>query len=394
MKILILTPVFPYPPYAGSDIRNFNFIKYLSEKNEITLISFIESVEDEESIKKLSEYCSQIELVKREKRSKLRRFIRLLFFRMPDLNYYYYSKEMKKKILQLVELYNFDIIQFESSRMGYYIADLEVNSLKILDQHNVEFLLTKRGAGRLKLSLLEKFAWSMEWNKLRQYELSLCKKFDRCLAVSKLDMKILEELIPDLKIDIIPNGVDCEYFYPSEEDGENLIFTGMMESTTNVDAVMFFCEEIFPLVLKIYPQMKFYIVGKKPPDIVTRLADGKNVFVTGWVKDVRPYISNSIIGVVPLRIGSGTRIKILEAMAMGKPVVTTALGCEGLEVTNGKDIIIADEPSLFANKVIQLIKDRDLRKQIGREARKLVKEKYDWKSIIERLNMIYEEMMM
>ena len=169
-----------------------------------------------------------------------------------------------------------------------------------------------------------------------------------------------------------------------------MLFTGTIRYFPNKDAVLYFYNEIFPLIKRAIPEVKFYVVGNQPPKNVIKLASSGDVVVTGRVEDVRPYFDKSAVFVCPLRSGSGMQAKILEAMAMGVPVVTTSLGFEALDAVAGRDILVADDPKRFAEEVIRLVKDRDLRQYIAQNARKLVEEKYDWSSIVERLEAVYE----
>jgi glycosyltransferase involved in cell wall biosynthesis len=193
-------------------------------------------------------------------------------------------------------------------------------------------------------------------------------------------------------IRIVPNGVDTDFFTPGTDpvDPNRLVFTGAIDYRPNTDGVLYFCAEILPRIHAAEPGATFAIVGRTPPRQVRRLAH--RVLVTGTVPDVRPWMRQAAVFVVPLRVGSGTRLKILEAMATGCAVVSTSLGCEGLEVAPGEDILIGDTPETFAEQVVRCLRDPDLRAQLGARGRALVERRYRWEAIGEELAAFYQEL--
>jgi len=229
---------------------------------------------------------------------------------------------------------------------------------------------------------------------VKRYETEIARWFDRVTMVSSLDRDHLLSINDSVPISIVPMGVDLEYFQPDhKEDGPNLLFTGIMRYFPNCDAVTYFYHEIFPLVKKAVPNAKFYIVGNSPTKKLMKLMADDDVIVTGRVEDVRPYFDRSTVFVCPLRSGSGMQTKLLEAMAMEVPIVTTSLGFEALDAVAGRDMIVADDAEKFAQEVIRLLKDRELRQSMTQKARKLVEEKYGWPAVIRQLNMVYEDIM-
>jgi len=261
--------------------------------------------------------------------------------------------------------------------------------------HNI----TSQQYGRL--SLVEK-RWG---RKLRTWinsvtmgywEPRYAEKFDRSATVSEADRQLLLKANPRLHVDIIPNGVDTENFQPlplpDEKAMPSLMFIGNMGYPPCVDAALYFCKEIFPLIRRKIPTAEFWIVGRSPRPEVLEL-DGDGVHVTGQVEGVIPYYQQSTICVVPLRAGGGTRLKILEAMALGRPVVSTTIGCEGLEVVDGQNILIADTPEQFTEKVMRLFNDKELYRSISTNGRRLVETSYGWDKISERLMEVYKEML-
>jgi glycosyltransferase involved in cell wall biosynthesis len=227
------------------------------------------------------------------------------------------------------------------------------------------------------------------------WEPRYAERFDRCTTVSEVDQRLLMNANPRLHVDVIPNGVDIEKYQPLPSPRENvsasLMFIGNMGYPPCADAALYFCSEIFPLIRQAINAAELWIVGRDPGTEVLQLNSG-NIHVTGRVDDVVSYYRQSPICVVPLRAGGGTRLKILEAMALGRPVVSTTIGCEGLNVIDGEHLLIADTPEQFAEKTVLLLSDRQLYQHISANGRQLVETCYSWDKIAERLMEVYTEM--
>jgi glycosyltransferase involved in cell wall biosynthesis len=266
--------------------------------------------------------------------------------------------------------------------MGCY--RLGTGAVRILDAHNVEFDNYRRMSLHAS-SLFRKKYYGRESRLLRLEEAEACRRHDAIFATSERDRRLLETLVPGVPKFVIPNGVDPSYFTPAAGSPEpaSLVFSGMMAYVPNNDGMLYFLDEIFPLIRAKVPGLKVYIVGNRPPKSLLERAS-ESVIVTGYVEDVRPFISKASVYIVPLRMGSGTRLKILEAMSMGKPVVTTSIGCEGLDVVNGETAVIADDPLSFAGSVVDLLGDGQMRERLSRNGMELVRQKYDW-SVVDGL---------
>jgi glycosyltransferase involved in cell wall biosynthesis len=233
----------------------------------------------------------------------------------------------------------------------------------------------------------------LEYSKFKIDEIALWEKYDGITTTSIRDKEVIKKYVSGMKIEVIPNGVDTSYFKPAPTNSieKALVFTGTMDYYPNVDGMAFFIREILPIILKEEPDLKLYIVGKNPPSQMKKF-ENSNIVITGFVNDIRPFVQRAAVYVVPLRVGGGTRLKILEAMAMEKPVVSTPIGCEGLEVEDEKNILIASDPHSFASYVLKLLRDATLRMRLGREGRQLVESKYDWLSISEKLESFYDRL--
>ena len=337
----------------------------------------------------MREYCDQVRTVEFSSLKAYRNCLMFSSFAEPFQVTYWHSHEMQRQVDEMMNSGGFDIIHAQFFRMAQYVTKY-TEHCKVLDSCDSYSLNLSRRA-RLDRGVL----WPLlkvEANKVKQYETEIARWFDRVTMVSSLDRDHLLSINDSVPISIVPMGVDLEYFQPNhEEDGPNLLFTGIMRYFPNCDAVMYFYHEIFPLVKKAVPNAKFYIVGNSPTKKLIKLMSDDDVVVTGRVEDVRPYFDRSTVFVCPLRSGSGMQTKLLEAMAMEVPIVTTSLGFEALDAVAGRDMIVADDAKKFAQEVIRLLKDRELRQSITQKARKLVEGKYGWPAVVRQLDVVYED---
>jgi len=395
MKILFLTPELPYPPDRGASIRSFNLIKNLAPRHETHLLSFSTRESDLAEAGPLLDLCSQIQTLPTPHRSTLQRLLSIPLSPLPDMALRLPSSEFEIKLKTLLQKENFDLVQVEAIEMARYIPTVIEShrpSRLIFDDINAEYLLQKRAfeTDFRHLRWLGAVYSLVQWRKLRRYEAWACRRADQVVAVSQADKEALRCLVPGLPVSVVPNGVDAQYYQPAEgETDGSLVFTGKMDFRPNVDGVLWFFERVWPLVKVRLPQARLLVVGRNPSPRLSPLLQDPQVRVTGFVPDVRPYIARANIYLVPLRMGGGTRLKVLEAMAMGKAIVSTSLGCEGIKTT-GQELVIADSESDFAQRVIDLWGDEKRRKGLGVAARRLAK-KYDWKVITPLLEQVYEK---
>ncbi len=405
MRILFLTPQLPYPPHQGTTIRNYNIIANLAPRHEIHLLSFVLSQDEIAAATPLQQHCRNIEGIPTPRRSPLKRFWSLFLSPLPDMALRLPSAEFQAKLAATLQRVPFDVVQIEGIEMAQHWMDWRISNtqypISIFDDHNAEYVLQQRA---FETDIRHPRRWVaalyslIQWKKLSRYEAKICQLADQVVAVSEADKAALHQLVPSLNVTVVPNAVDVEYYtsagiHSSPLPPRSLVFTGKMDFRPNVDAVLWFCHEVLPLVLEQMPDVRFYIVGQKPHRRILRLADDPAVTVTGYVDDVRSYIAGACVYVVPLRIGGGTRLKVLEAMAMSKPIVSTSLGSEGFErLESGRELILADTPQEFAQQVIKLLDDAPRRERLGQAARRFVEERYDWRLIIPRLERMYEKL--
>ncbi len=293
---------------------------------------------------------------------------------------------------KLVGEERFDIVQAEFLATGHFAVSL-LGPIRVLDMHNVESTYVWRLLRRKRPGLGSLLTLS-DAVKLSRYQQRIVSRFDRCLAVSDVDARQLAGCAPGAAVTVVPNGVAPEFFHPMEapEDPAGLVFTASFTYAPNVDAMVFFCREVLPQIRAVVPGARLTIAGREPPPEVTALAALGGIEVTGTVPDMRPYLARAAVVVVPLRLGSGTRIKILEAMAMGKAVVSTSAGAEGLDIRPGHDVEIADGVEEFTRRTVDLLGDAARRRCLGDNARQTVMTRYTWPQIAVRLDAVYHEM--
>jgi polysaccharide biosynthesis protein PslH len=264
---------------------------------------------------------------------------------------------------------------------------------KVLFTHNIEAVIWERHYLVSKNPIWKAVSYR-EYRMLARMERQYVSRAEHVLAVSENDRDFFLQYTGKDRMTVIPTGVDIDYFVPNagEEEPESIVFTGSMDWTANEDGIVFFIEKVLPLVRQKFPQVKLFVVGRRPTTRLKRIgASEQNVEVTGTVDDIRPYLARGSVYVVPLRVGGGTRIKIFEAMAAGKAVVSTTIGAEGLPVSHGENVLLADEPESLARNIVELLGDRARREKIGNSARKLVTESYSWRAVGKILSNVMEK---
>jgi polysaccharide biosynthesis protein PslH len=395
MRILMIANSLPYPQISGGRIRIYNLLRRIAGHHEVSLAALLESPKDAEGVSHLQQFCTRVEIAGFCKRSRLAKVPGLLRYALegkpPELMLLH-SKELVAKIRQIFSRTDFDIVQIESV-MGLYLEALpqtrHFKSIQmfqnITSQQYGSILHVEQNWGRKLRTWLNRVT-------MGYWEPRYAEKFDRCTTVSEVDRQLLCKANPHLQVDVIPNGVDVEKYQPlplpANYASPSLLFIGNMGYPPCADAALYFCNEIFPLIRQVIGTAELWIVGRDPRLEVLDLSSS-NVHVTGQVDYVIPYYRQSPVCIVPLRAGGGTRLKILEAMALGRPVVSTTIGCEGLDVVDGEHILIADTPRKFAEKTVRLFHDPQLYRSIAANGRKLVEARYDWDKIAEQLMEVY-----
>lgn len=383
MKVLIITPFFPHAAvhHAGGKCV-YEIIKELSRRHDIYLFSRIEPHELI-FVNEMKAFCKDIKLYTFKtphKSNPLRTFLVIASYFVLAI-----------KANGIIRTRNFDIVQVEHTETGLLIRKIK-DILMILDAHDA---ISKPAERRFKAAegrFQQLIGW-LKWRVIRKVETYIVKKFDIIFTKSQSDKNILLNIDPDLKIDIIPHPVEICTSLPHITREENIIlFAGAMHRGVNQDAVIYFYKNALPLVRQEMPDIKFYVVGNNPPEDIKKLAvKDKNVIVTGYVESLMPYYQKATLFVSPILIGGGIIAKNVEAMAHGLPVVTTSIGNEGIEAIPEQDLFIADTPDEFSEKVILLLKDKDMRTKIGEAGKRFVIKRFNLKQIIEKIDMVWRQ---
>jgi len=385
-SILFICPYIPcFGVHAGAG-RMYTMIKLLARQHQVSVVTFVDKESEFKYVPELEKYCEEVIAIHRRPPYRKRNLWAIEPFVVDE----FYSPRMREEIHRLLSTKDFDIVQAEYTQMAQYVPHTR-RSCTLVTEHEVAFATHRRAFKTLPTSW-GKFRAFMGWLLVLDYEVKACRRCDKIIALTEADKRELLSFDPELDIAVVPMGVDGSYFVPQNapEEPNSLIFTGYFRHTPNVHGIMRFCKDILPLIREEVPQTKLYIVGSSPPEEIIRLAEGGDVIVTGWVKDMRPYIARCSVFIAPLWLGTGMRGKILEAWGMAKPVVTTAVGSQGIDCTPGEDILIADDPQGFAAHTVRLLKDRELREKLGRNGRKRVEERYDWEMIVQQVEDIYD----
>ncbi len=381
MKILFLTSRLPFPPVGGDKLRTFNFIKYLSKNHSVTLLSFIENERELDCISAFQHFYDRLITIKLPKIKSYQNCLFGIASKNPLQIYYYYSSKMQAAVNKELEQ-GYDIIFCHLIRMAQYLPK-DKSIRKVVDFTDAISLNYKRSENYRSglFSIINK----IEAKRVYSYELATIDKSDVSIFISQVDANYLKNEINKDKLKIISNGVDFQKFkfYQGKYNPNQLVFIGNMRTFPNTDAVLYFIHDVLPLVRQQIPDVKFYVVGTEPNTKILRLHNGKNIFVTGFVESVIPYLNKSAAMVAPMRVGAGIQNKILEALAAGTPVVTTSVGAEGLDA--GK-LIITNSTKSFAKLIIAVIKNQEMRKKLAEEGRKYIEKKFYWNTVLKKLD--------
>ncbi len=402
MKVLFLTPQVPYPPHKGTALRNWGLIEGLAPRHQVSLLSFRAAGQNAQPQAPLLDACERVDLVAQPTRTRRDRLRDMVLTGKPDMALRLASDGYASRLVDWLRQERFDVLQIEGIEMGPYldlVACVHPSPFVVFDDHNCEYLLQKR-AFLTDLRMPGRWpqaAYSLvQWRRLRRYETHICRRAHHVLAVSKADAAAIEQLLPGLEVTIVPNGIDTRVYRPRQVASgahPTLVFTGTMDFRPNVDAVLWFAQRVLPRIQAEVPDVRFVVVGQRPHRRLDPLRDDPAVTLTGWVEKVQPHIARATVYVAPLRVGGGTRLKLLEAMAMERPVVATRLGAEGYPVSDGQELLLADTPVEFAEAVVSLLGAPDRRAALGRRARLFVEQRYDWGVIVPQVEHVYAELL-
>jgi glycosyltransferase involved in cell wall biosynthesis len=404
MKIFWLCPFFPFPLSTGIRIREFNIIRVMSKWHDIFLFSLIQSIHEDINIECLQPFCRSIEAIYPEsqhvsaidgKRSGLNA-LKGILQKNPENFYGKPSENVVNRIQDILSLRKFDLLIVDTLFMSNYVWNFlpKLDIPKVLIEHNIEYLIQaqqyKKATGTI--NRLRKFLY---YSSFKGFEQSAYSWFDRIVTVSDVDCRELLNFAPFVqpeKVIVIPNGVDTQKLTPKDAypQANTIIFNGSLTYEANFDAVKYFLEEIFPTIYQNKPEIRFLITGSIEGVDLKSLKTNRNVTFTGYLDDVHTVVKNSYVCVVPLKWGGGTRLKVLEAISLGTPVVSTTKGIEGLGLIPDRDVLVADEPAQFAKMVLQILDDPDLRKKLSNSGRAVIEHNFDWESIGAKFNDILQ----
>lgn len=396
MRILIVTTSLPYPLASGGAIRVFGILKGLhATGHKLTLLSFGDANPQDTP---LANICEQIEILPTPTRSKTERIKTLVSTSQADIQTRFYSSEFEQKLLSLLENNPYDLVQFEAIESACYmpIVREKFPDIKIcFDTFNAEadlqrviFEIDKQDIKRFPQAI---YSW-IQSRRIEQYEGDLCRIANLVIAVSAEDKAILAQYRHnDGKTYVVPSGIFVDDYATSAETldlgDRTVVFTGKMDYRPNVDAMLWFADHILPKV----PQANLIIVGQKPHPRIQHLPERDNISLTGWVDTIPPYLHATDVYIAPLRMGSGTRLKILEAMASGCAIIATTVAASGLSEQAKSGMMIIDDEAKFAQAINDLLDNPNKRNDLGNIARKMVKSQYDWSVLIPQLLKAYQE---
>ena len=396
MRILWLKTELLHPVDKGGKIRTYNMLKELKRDHHITYLTLDDGLADREARARADEYCHELVCVPHQQREKFSTGFYIELFsnlgsRFPYAVKKYESAGMRKEIIKRTGQ-SIDVVICDFLAPAINVPR-SLSCPAILFQHNVEAMIWKRHF-EVEGNAAKKTYLRDQWRKMGRFEKEMCLHFDAVIAVSREDRDQMREEYGVKAVFEVPTGVDTDFFTPSgtqKVEPHNVVFTGSMDWLPNEDAIRYYTEQIQPIVRRSLPDATLTVVGRNPyPSLLELSRRDPSIVVTGRVEDVRPHMERAAAYVVPLRIGGGTRLKIYEAMAMEKATVSTTVGAEGLPVTNGKELCIADTPESFAAAVVNLLTNPAAARKLGQESARVVRDKFGWNGVAKRFAEICE----
>lgn len=394
MKILMLVPFLPNTSMSGGQTRWYNIIKGLSESHEITLFSLIKDESERKFIPELQKYCKEVKVFNRPSSPwTMRNILLSVFSPFPLLLIRNFSFLERIAVMKELKSENYDLIHAEAFYVMPHIPKTNVPSIQVeqtiwheVYEHHV----------KTEIPFLLRPFFMLDVYKLKYWEIYFWKKADRLVAVSGEDSKVMQELIPGVKVDIIPNGVDSKFYsskkVPKKSPPRVMYGVTNFEWLQNLEAAELLINRVWPIIAKKIPEAKLWIVGRKIPSYILKLAEERpDIEVTESIVDPRDAYLSSTVMVVPIKGSGGTRLKVLEAMAAGLPIVSTSVGVAGLGLTNNTHAIISDDYEGLAAGAVKILEDHKLATEIGKAGQKFVKERFDWKAIVDMHEPIYRE---
>jgi glycosyltransferase involved in cell wall biosynthesis len=388
MKILMITPYLPYPLFSGGQIRSYNLLKNLAKKHEITLFSFMKQI-NQSHVSQLKSFCKKIEVFKRRKAWSVQNISFSAFSFYPFLVAIYFSPSLKARIREALEKEKYDLIHAETFYVMPNIPHTDIPILLV--EQTIEYLVYDHFIQTVKF-LPARPPLLLDVFKLKFWESFYWKKAKVVGAMSEADEKEMKKLVPDLKVEIIPNGVDLDYFanYKKAKGDNTILFVGNFSWLQNREAAYFLVEEIWPKIKRKVKDAKLWIVGRNPGVKIRNLAKDSEIKIDEGVEDIREAYSKASVLLAPIFGPGGTRFKILEAMASELSVVTTPTGIEGVPAKNNIHLLIGENAQELSDATVKVLKEKKLSQRLSKNAKKLVGEEFNWQRISAKLDKIYQ----
>jgi sugar transferase (PEP-CTERM/EpsH1 system associated) len=387
MRILMISPYLPWPLYGGASVRTFNIIKNLSEKgHKITLLAGRQKDANDVSLREL---CEEIYMYELPRHGRLLLLLRSVFSSQPYPALQFQNKHLDEKFTKLLQNEKFDLIWINFLFMANILfKTLTRNIPVILDQFEADELIWKRYIKNG--NFFQKVFSYLNLKKIQILQKRVFGQINALICVSEAEAEFMKLRAPlNMKIWVAPNGVDADFFQDSSDikkTASTILLSGSMCIVRNIDAAVWFGKTIFPKIKKVVPEAEFWIVGYNPDKKVLALNAIPGIIITGTVEDIRPYYKKAKVYVAPFRFGEGTRLKILEAMATGLPIVSTEGGCQGIDVIDGQHMFVANSEEDFSNRVIELLRNPQLSQKLTNAGRMLVEQKYNWEAIVNNID--------
>ncbi len=390
MKILFTANRFPYPPYRGDKLKIFHLAKRLSVRHELHLVTFLQDKQDLQYLPELKRIFKEVHLIPLSKAQSYSNSLLAFFRKEPFQVRYFYSRRMMQTLNRLYAEHHYDVVHVQHLRMAqYWAAQEEVP--RILDLPDAYSLYWQRRVAAKRGPL--KWLAAMEQKRVLRYE-QILNAYTLSLVCSGEDQQYLQQTCGIHNVQLLPNGVDLDTFSNEGHDyrlNKVLLFTGNMDYAPNVDAVVYFSQEVLPLIQQKIPDVRFIIAGQRPVKKVRELAGG-SIEVTGFVRHLSEMYQQAAVVVAPLRFGAGTQNKVLEAMAMGVPVVSRNIGFNGLNIRSGEGVFLATETETFARHCVALLESEEARRVTGEKGKEVIRSQFDWDVVAERLEYYFESM--
>ena len=395
LNIVVVAPRFPFPLDRGDRLTVYNLLQFFSQRHKVSLVCFLEADQDPSWVEKLEPFCERVITVPLNKARVYANSLTGALGATPLQVRYYADPAMTTAVNELVAEQKPDLLYAHTIRMGQYIEPFR--ELPRILAMQISMTLNYRRLAERANNLLRKMLYTVEYRKLRAFEGRYARRFERVLLISPHDLRAIEQDAPKDNVFFSPHGVDYAFFAPDpavQKEPASLIFTGNMGYAPNVDAALFFYEQIFPLVRAQVPEVRWTITGTNPAPEIAALAADDSVTVTGRVPDLREHLNRAQVALDPLRVGAGLQNKVLEGMSMALPMVITSVANEGIQAPHPDTVSVADEPGRFAQRVVELLKNADERKRMGEAARSFIIQNWSWEKHFDDLEEMVVELVL